>query len=390
MSSLTAEPKRPGNPHGTPQTLIRDPHLRLQIHAQKQTKILHWLKTEIYSSSEILALMLGLNHRQSLHKLLMTMQEQGLIRYAKVPVVGGYQNLWGITEHGQALAYDPSKNATPSAKVFEPGRISALRLKHILGLQKMKWQAQQADWTGWKNCDRGVRPQGKSEKLRHRPDVLVIDPAGLVIAVELELTFKTVKRYAEEVIQSHARQIYVEKNYQHILWVCPTAEDVRRMKNLLNQATELLTRKDSAAMKQLEAYKQQFGVKNVFRVGTADNWTQQWLGSKEQRTGNLRNFLWSHFQQAIESHRDLDGQAQEEKTWMSASDHPLILQTLADYKYALRKHQQEQETRKQQEQLAQRQRDEEASRRYAAELAARDEAQRRANSLVGKVSKLFG
>jgi len=79
----------------------------------------------------MLARVLGLNHRQSLHKLLMTMQEQGLIRYAKVPVIGGHQNLWGITEHGQALAYDPSKNETPSAKVFEPGRISALCLKHM-------------------------------------------------------------------------------------------------------------------------------------------------------------------------------------------------------------------------------------------------------------------
>ncbi len=274
-------------------------------------------------------------------------------------------------------------------KIFEPGRISALRLRHILGLQKMKWQSLQAGWTGWKNCDRGVKPQGKSEKLRHRPDVLVIDPAGLVIAVELELTFKTVKRYAEEVIQSHARQIYVENNYQHVLWVCPTAADVQRMKNLLNQATELLRRKDSPAMKQLEAYKQQFGVKNVFRLGTADDWTQQWLGSKERRTGNLRNFLWSHFQQATDEGKDLDRQAQEEQTWMAASDHPLIHQTLADYKAALRKHQQEQETRKQQEQQAQRQRDEEASRRYAAEQAAREEAQRRANSLLGKVGKLL-
>ena len=56
-------------------------------------------------------------------------------------------------------------------------------------------------------------------------------------------------------IQSNARQIHVEKNYQHVLWVCPTAEDVQRMKNLLGQETELLRRKDSAAMKQLEAYK---------------------------------------------------------------------------------------------------------------------------------------
>ena len=130
-------------------------------------------------------------------------------------------------------------------------------------------------------------------------------------------------------------------------------------------------------------------MKNVFRVGTADNWTQQWLGNKEQRTGNLRKFLWSHFQQATHDGKDLNTQAQEEQTWMSASDHPVILQTLADYKYALRKHQQEQEIRKQQEQQAQRQREEEASRRYAAELAAREEAQHRANSLVGKVGKLF-
>ena len=129
------------------------------------------------------------------------------------------------------MAYDPSKNEILSSKVFEPGRISALRLKHILGLQKMKWQAIQAGWSGWKNCDRGVKPQRKTEKLRHRPDVLVIDPAGRVVAVELELTFKTVKRYAEEVIQSHARQIYVEEKYQHVLWVCPTAEDMQRMKN---------------------------------------------------------------------------------------------------------------------------------------------------------------
>ncbi|HEV3037620.1 MAG TPA: hypothetical protein VHA33_07540 [Candidatus Angelobacter sp.] len=50
MPLLTLESKRPGNPSGAPQTLIHDPQLRLQIHAQKQAKVLRWLKTEIYSS----------------------------------------------------------------------------------------------------------------------------------------------------------------------------------------------------------------------------------------------------------------------------------------------------------------------------------------------------
>jgi len=35
-----------------------------------------WLRTEIYRSPEILALVLGLRQRQSVHKTLMAMQEQ--------------------------------------------------------------------------------------------------------------------------------------------------------------------------------------------------------------------------------------------------------------------------------------------------------------------------
>ncbi|HEY6252368.1 MAG TPA: hypothetical protein VI685_20630 [Candidatus Angelobacter sp.] len=80
MSLLNIETKHPGNPAGTPRSLIRDPQLRKQIRVLKQTKVLHWLKTEIYSSPEILAMVLGFTHRQSLHKTLMAMEEHGLIR----------------------------------------------------------------------------------------------------------------------------------------------------------------------------------------------------------------------------------------------------------------------------------------------------------------------
>lgn len=216
---LHIEPKRPGNPGGTPRSLIRDPHERKHIRALKQTKVLHWLKTEIYSSPEILALVLGFTHRQSVHKTLTAMEECGLIRQGRVAIVGGHQTLWGITEHGQAMAFDESKDQAPSPRVFEPGRISALRLRHILGLQKLKWQAMQVAWTGWKHCDRGVKPQKRRKEFNHRPDVLAISPAGRVVAIELELTFKTIKRYTAEVIPAHARQIYVEGNYHHVLWV---------------------------------------------------------------------------------------------------------------------------------------------------------------------------
>ena len=384
MSLLNIEPKHPGNPQGTPASLIRDPQLRKQIRILKQTKVLSWLKTEIYSSPEILALVLGFTHRQSLHKTLTAMEEHGLIRQGRVAIVGGHQTLWGITEHGQAMACDPDE--APSPRVFEAGRISALRLRHILGLQKLKWQAMQAGWTGWKNCDRGVKPQKHNQKLKHRPDVLVIDPAGKVVAVELELTFKTIKRYAEEVIPAHARQIYLEENYHHVLWVCPTADDVKRMINLICQAEEQIRRSSSHALKQLQAYKEHTGVKHVFRFGSLDDWTQQWDGPSEQRTANLRAYLWTRFQQATEEHKTLESQAHEEAEWMAVTDYELIQKTLSDYIQALKRQQTAEAAKRKQQEQEQLRIQQEANRRYAEQ----QEAERRSNTLAGKVSKLFG
>lgn len=384
MPLLNIEPKHPGNPNGTPASLIRDPQLRKQIRILKQTKVLHWLKTEIYSSPEILALVLGFSHRQSVHKTLSAMEECGLIRQGRVAIVGGHQTLWGITEHGQAMAC-PDPDDEPFPKVFEPGRVSALRLRHILGLQRFKWQAMQAGWTGWKNCDRGVKPQ-KRKDFKHRPDVLVVDPAGKVVAVELELTFKTIKRYAEEVIPAHAMQICFEQTYQHVLWVCPTREDVRRMVNLIQQATAKLREGPSHVMDKFDAYKERTGVQRVFRFGTIDEWTQQWVGQAEDRTKNLRSFLWARFNQAQQSYKPVESQAQEEQQWMAATDHSLIEQTLSDYMQAVKRQQEVEAAKQAQQQEEQRRKEQEANRRYAEQL----EAQRRANTVIGKVSKLFG
>lgn len=385
MSLLEADAKRPGNAGGTPETLIRDPQRREQIHAQKQTKVLDWLKAEIYSSPDILALVLGVSSRQAVHKTLTGMQAQGLIRSARVEVVGGHQTLWGITEHGQAKACDLSKSELPLGKPFEPGRISALRLRHILTLQKMKWQAGHAGWSGWKNCDRGVKPQKRNEKFKHRPDVMTIDPAGRVVAIELELTFKTIKRYEQEVLPSHVRQICLYHQYQHVLWVCPTAEDAKRMKGLLIEATKRLRGSASLVANQLDTYKQEAGGAPIFRVGSAEDWSKQWEGRGEDRSKNLQAFLWTQFREATEAQEDLERQARQQREWMPAGDHGLIGQTLSQYGQAL----QVAEAKRIAQQQEQARQTEEANRRYAEQLAAQQEAQRRANTLIGKVEKLF-
>ena len=198
MPLLDIEPKPISNPGGTPQTLIHDPKVRQKIHLEKQAKILQWLKTEIYSSGSLLGQVMGVHSRQAIHKALSRMQDDGLIRSGLVRTIEGRQALWGITEHGQVMAFDPTQEKEPSAKVFQLGAISVLRLQHTLTLQAMKLEGLARGWTGWRNCDREVRLKGRNDRQKHRADVIAVHPAGCIIAIELELTFKSAKRYAED------------------------------------------------------------------------------------------------------------------------------------------------------------------------------------------------
>lgn len=260
------------NPGGTPQTLIHDPKVRENIHLEKQAKVLQWLKTEIYSSGALLGQVMGVQSRQAIHKALSRMQEDGLIRAGLVRTIAGRQALWGITEHGQAMAFDPAQEKAPSAKVFQLGAISVLRLQHTLTLQAMKLDAMAKGWTAWRNCDREVRLKSRNNRLQHRADVIAIHPAGRIIAVELELTFKSVKRYAEDILPDHVRNIYVEDQYQHVLWVCPNQQDESRMRKLLDRALEQMKKKDTQAASRYDAYREQSGVKNVFFVSNLEQW----------------------------------------------------------------------------------------------------------------------
>ncbi|HEY6252370.1 MAG TPA: hypothetical protein VI685_20640 [Candidatus Angelobacter sp.] len=63
------------------------------------------------------------------------------------------------------------------------------------------------------------------------------------------------------------------------------------MRNLISQAQEQIKRGSSNALEQLQAYREQTGVKRVFRFGSLDDWTQQWEGRPEDRTKNVRTYL---------------------------------------------------------------------------------------------------
>ncbi len=155
------------------------------------------------------------------------------------------------------------------------------------------------------------------------------------------------------------------------------------MKGLLIETSKRLRASDSLTMKQMDAYKQNAGGAAIFRAGSAEDWSQQWEGRSEDRTKNLQAFLWTQFREVTEE--DLESQAQQQRAWMPASDQALIEQTLSQYRQAVRAA----EAKRIEQQQEQARQTEEANRRYAEQLAAQQEAQRRANTLMGKVEKLF-
>jgi hypothetical protein len=89
----------------------------------------------------------------------MAMQEQGSIPQAKVPVVGGHQILWGITEHAKPWRFDPSKNeiAVELELTFKTGQTLCGRgdLEPCLSdLFRFMWSSSTSMSVGLSDCRR--------------------------------------------------------------------------------------------------------------------------------------------------------------------------------------------------------------------------------------------
>ena len=115
-------------------TLINDPQKRIKRQLEKRQKLLRFLREEIWSSSEVLQEVLGLSSRQATHKTLMQFVDAGLIRSHSFQALGGRVTLFGITPHGQLLAFNLNSEV-PYSAYFEPSKIAEQTIRHSLDLQ---------------------------------------------------------------------------------------------------------------------------------------------------------------------------------------------------------------------------------------------------------------
>ena len=211
---------------------LQSPAERLARQLQKEREILRFLREDLFSTSELLGLLLGLRSRQAIWKTLKQLEAREFIKQHTFHALGGPIIVWGVTPHGQALAFNPATE-TVARSYFEPSRVSEVTIRHALDLQMLRIRAEAAGWRGWRNGDRlGAVRNG------NRPDAIVIDSDGKVTAIECERTFKTLKRY--EVILSNYLQALKRSDFHRVIWVSPTSEQACRLRSMVTGIESVL------------------------------------------------------------------------------------------------------------------------------------------------------
>ncbi len=201
--------------------LIKSYRERQNRTQQKQDVLLKFLRDETWSSAGILALRLELSST-AIYKTLRRLAEQEFIKYYYVRDL--QFKIWGITPKGLLYSWSDDE-VMEDRPVFEPSKIKPVMIHHHLDLQLARLNAEGLGWCYWRLGSQ--LPKGVAK----RPDAIVLSqPESMTIAVELERTIKTKKRY--EVIFSIYLQAIKRGDYDSIHYVCPDSEFASRLERL--------------------------------------------------------------------------------------------------------------------------------------------------------------
>lgn len=144
---------------------------------------------ETYSTPQILAQLLQIDRSRAV-ALCQSMEKRGFLKSESHYIESRTQKVYGISPAGLALA-DLCHNPA-----FELGRTNSGWIPHRLDTQKIHIKAAALGWTNW-TPERILKLDKSLKKL---PDAAATNPQGQRIAIEIERSVKTAKRYAEVLI----------------------------------------------------------------------------------------------------------------------------------------------------------------------------------------------
>lgn len=205
-----AAPVRPALPTMTPTE-------RAARAQEKRSAVLAFLGSgEVWTSVDVIQGVTCLSRTRAA-ALAAVMERDGLLLSEVHQVEARKLKIYGITPHGLAMA---DRCGEPH---FERGRTNPSWIMHRLEGQRMRLKAEAAGWTGWQP-ERALRMRAAEERWKKIPDAVAASPAGESIAIEIERHAKSLKRYAELIVE-YILEIKAGR-YRRVHFVCPPGVEV--------------------------------------------------------------------------------------------------------------------------------------------------------------------
>lgn len=209
--------------------IIKDARERAARAHEKRHALLRFLRDELYTTPPVAALVMRCGERAA-QQTVTALERDGLVRRHRFIFMPGLPPvvLVAITEHGQGMAFDPDKGERPNERAFEPGRYSLTYLHHTTAMQRLRVVAEQSGvikkWLPGEML-------GAGRKHEKRPDAVLLTARGVRVAIEVERSLKSQKRYAA-VLAGHLEAIQ-QKKWSRALWVSPTNDFSKRVRALV-------------------------------------------------------------------------------------------------------------------------------------------------------------
>ena len=169
----------------------------------KRAAVLEWLKGESFTSPQLLAEVLGLQ-RNATYKTIQSLKKEGLIDTVTLTWITGQIHLVVLTTHGAAMCIDPENPV--EVPYYQQGRVATSTIAHQLDVQRAKLKALRAGWRDWVPDQRSHQLAAKRGKWLKAPDSVATSPDGVRVAIEIERTIKSRKRY-EKIISDYLQMI---------------------------------------------------------------------------------------------------------------------------------------------------------------------------------------
>lgn len=207
--------------------LIIDKPKQLARIEEKRRTVLRWLASEGYSTEKVLGELLGLQ-RNAIYKTIKGMERDGLIQRHELRSLMGKLAVLVGTPHGIAMGKD-AVASEDWRDVESIGRIAVSSIAHGLDVQTVRVKAIKVGWADWIS-DRKAHKLSAEDGWLKIPDSIAVSPDGEVIAIEVERTIKTRKRY-EAIISAYLQMIKKGK-IASVVYVCPDADVAPRLSRI--------------------------------------------------------------------------------------------------------------------------------------------------------------